>query len=73
MCLDFPAQVIARDADVALVLADGRQRRASTLLLPDARVGEWVYVAAGHIIERIPPREAQHIIDQLTAARGALQ
>lgn len=73
MCLDFPAQVVAREGDDALVLAEGRQRHASTLLLPDVTVGEWVYVAVGHIVDRIPQREAHQIIAELTAARGALK
>ena len=53
MCLDFPGHVTSRDGDVATVDVDGRLRRASTLLMPDVRVGEWVYVAAGTIVDRL--------------------
>ena len=70
MCLDFPALVIARDGDVATVVADGRTRRASTLLLPDIRVGEWVYVAAGTIIDRLPAAAAVQIESELRLAKG---
>lgn len=73
MCLDFPALVVARDGDVAVVLADGRRRRASTLLLPDVAVGDWVHVAVGTIIERLSAADAQEITQQLDQARGAIQ
>jgi hydrogenase assembly chaperone HypC/HupF len=71
MCIDFAAQVVARDGDLAQINSNGRLRRASTLLVPDIRVGEWVYVAAGTIIERLPPEEAQQINQELQTAQGA--
>jgi len=73
MCLDFPAQIISRDAMQAVVEADGRRRRASTLLLPDAAVGDWVYVAAGHIVDRITAAEAAQITRELSVARGDMR
>lgn len=70
MCLDFPGRVVARDADQAIVETEGRQRRASTLLYPDLAVGDWVYVAAGTVIERLDPAVAQQITQELTTAMG---
>ncbi len=64
MCLTAPARVTAIDPDGATVLLGGRERRASTLVVPDVRVGDWVIVAAGTILERIDPLQAA----QLTAA-----
>lgn len=72
MCLDFAAQVVSRDGDVAVIESEGRRRRASTLLMPDVAVGDWVYVAVGTIIERLEPAEAEQINNELRTAQGAL-
>lgn len=64
MCLTAPARVTAVDPEGATVLLGGRERRASTLVVPEVAVGDWVIVAAGTILERIDPLQAA----QLTAA-----
>jgi hydrogenase assembly chaperone HypC/HupF len=64
MCLTAPARVIGLDPEGATVLLGGRERRASTLVVPEVMVGDWVIVAAGTILERIDPLQAA----QLTAA-----
>jgi hydrogenase assembly chaperone HypC/HupF len=61
MCLTSPARVLAVDADGATVLLGGRERRASTLVVPDVRVDDWVIVAAGTILERIDQPEAAEL------------
>ena len=68
MCLAFPGRVTAVDPDGATVDTEGRLRRASTLLHPDVRAGEWVIVAAGTIVRRINDREAQSIRAALRSA-----
>jgi hydrogenase assembly chaperone HypC/HupF len=68
MCLEFPGQVVALDAAVATIDTQGRRRRASTLLMPGLAVGDWVYVAAGTVIERLEPIEARRIRETLLAA-----
>ena len=70
MCLDFCARVVSRDADGVVVDSEGRQRRASTLLLPDVAVGDWVYVAAGTVIERVDPLIAAENNELLRSAQG---
>jgi hydrogenase expression/formation protein HypC len=61
MCVGFPGRVVEVDAVGATVDTEGRRRRASTLFLPDIAVGEWVYVAAGTIVERLEAGEAREI------------
>lgn len=61
MCVGFPGQVTAVDELGATVRTLDRERRASTLLMPDILVGDWVYVAAGTIVERLDPAEAAEI------------
>ena len=71
MCLDFPGLVISRDGDQVVVQMDGRRRSAITLLVPDVDVGEWVYVAAGAVIERLDAASAARVTAELNAAKGA--
>jgi len=80
MCVAFPGQVTEVDADGATVDTEGRRRRASTLLVPDVAVGDWVFVAAGTIVDRLDPEEAQMIratlleaiaLEAVEAAEGA--
>lgn len=68
MCLGFPGRVVDLDAGGAVVDVEGRRRRASTLLVPDVAVGDWVYVTAGTIVDRIDPAEAVAIRSTLLEA-----
>jgi len=70
MCLDFPGLVLSREGDTALVESDGRRWRASTLLFPDLSAGDWVYVTAGTVVDRLDPAEAEHIRTTLLRAKG---
>ena len=69
MCLGFPGLVVSVDATGATVETDGRRRRANTLLAPDLGVGEWVYVSAGTVIERLTPDEAAFISTSIETAQ----
>ena len=69
MCLGVPGLVIAIDPTGATVETDGRRRRANTLLMPDIEVGEWVYVSAGTVIERLDAQEAEDIRIAIDGAR----
>jgi hydrogenase assembly chaperone HypC/HupF len=68
MCLGFPGLVVAVDATGATIETEGRRRRASTLLAPDLAIGEWVFVAAGTVIDRVSPEDAAFIRASLFAA-----
>jgi hydrogenase assembly chaperone HypC/HupF len=68
MCIGFPGVVVGIDESGAVVEAEGRRRRASSLILPEVAVGDWVTVAAGTIVERLDPAEAAEIQDLLHAA-----
>ena len=69
MCLAAPGLIVAIDPSGAIVETDGRRRRANTLILTDLAVGEWVYVAAGTVIERLAPDEAEAIRTTIDSAR----
>jgi len=70
MCLDFPGRVIERTGDSVTVESDGRRRKASTLLYPDLKVGDWVYVAAGTVVEVLDDVSANQITHEIAIARG---
>lgn len=74
MCLGFPGRVVALDEGGAVVDVEGRRRRASTLLVPEVAIGDWVYVAAGAIVDRIDPAEAEAIrsllLEAIVASEG---
>lgn len=61
MCIGFPGIVVSVDESGATVDQEGRRRRASTLLIPDIAPGDHVFVAAGSIVERLDPDEAELI------------
>lgn len=68
MCLTLPGRVTELSEGVAVVELDGRLRKASTLLHPQVAVGDWVIVAAGTIIERLDPAEAEFIRGEIGRA-----
>jgi len=70
MCLAFPGRVVARTGDSVIVESDGRRRKASTLLYPDLLVGDWVYVAAGTVVEVLDDAAANQITHEISIARG---
>ena len=72
MCIALPARVIEIQGAVATVeRGDGRPMRATTLLLPDVRVGDWVVVTSGTIVERLSESDARQLRDALTEAMEA--
>jgi hydrogenase assembly chaperone HypC/HupF len=72
MCLTFPGRVVDIDEDGASVELEGRTRRASTLVVPDVAVGDWVLVGAGTILERLDPSRAEAMAEGAhVALRGA--
>ncbi len=59
MCLAIPGRVAEVGPEWAEVAYGERRRRASTLLMPDIRVGEYVLVSGGMIVDRLSEEEAQ--------------
>ncbi len=70
MCLTYPGLVLSVDGGEAVVRTEGRHRRATTLVVPDIAVGDWVIVAAGTIVSRLDPAEAAAIRGMIEIADG---
>ena len=66
MCLAFPAKVLEIDGDLATVERSGVKRSASLMLLPEAKVGDFVLIHAGFAMQIIDEEELK-IRDALVA------
>ena len=66
MCLAFPAKVLKIDNELATVERAGVKREASLMLLPEAKVGDYVLIHAGFAMQVIDAEELR-IRDALVA------
>jgi hydrogenase expression/formation protein HypC len=55
-------RVIAIDGDLATIAAEGLRQRASIVLVPQARVGDYVLVHAGYAISVMGEDDAQETL-----------
>lgn len=65
MCLAVPAKVIKIDGELAEVELGGLIRKASIMLVPDVRVGDYVLLHAGFAIQKLDEKEAEETIHLL--------
>lgn len=63
MCLAVPAQIIELNGTSATVDMLGTQQRASTRLIPNAKMGDYILVHAGFGIQVIDPAEAAETLE----------
>lgn len=66
MCLAFPAKVLKIEGDLATVERSGVKRSASLMLLPEAKVGDYVLIHAGFAMQVVDEQEVK-IRDALVA------
>jgi hydrogenase expression/formation protein HypC len=62
MCLAVPARVIEINEGVGRVDLAGVVREVSFMLLPDARVGDYVLLHAGYALQKVDEAEAEETI-----------
>ena len=62
MCLAIPAKVKSIDGVDAEVEVGGVRRKASIMLTPEARVGDYVLLHTGYAINVIDEEEAQETL-----------
>jgi hydrogenase expression/formation protein HypC len=70
MCIAYPGRVIELDETGVVVETEGRRRRASVLLVPETKVGDWVVVSTGAVIRVLDPDDAAEITQLLDEATG---
>lgn len=59
MCLAFPAKVVEIKNALATVEHSGVKRSASLMLLPEAKVGDYVLVHAGFAMQVVDEEEVK--------------
>ncbi|MBI5489859.1 MAG: HypC/HybG/HupF family hydrogenase formation chaperone [Deltaproteobacteria bacterium] len=58
MCLAIPGRIARIEGDVGFAEFGGAERRVGLMLVPGARVGDWVLVHAGYAIQTLDEEEA---------------
>ncbi len=59
MCLAFPAKIISIKDSLATVERSGVKRDASLMLLPNAKIGDYVLIHAGFAIQVVDEEETK--------------
>lgn len=59
MCISIPARVISIQAHHAELDVLGSRRQASTLLMPEVKVGDYVLTGLGAIVQILDEDEAE--------------
>lgn len=71
MCLAVPARLVECEGTQAVADLHGNRVQISTMLVPEAAVGDWVLVHAGFAIQRVAEetvRETFAILEDLERA-----
>ncbi|WP_126940886.1 HypC/HybG/HupF family hydrogenase formation chaperone [Veillonella sp. CNR 79/14] len=59
MCLAVPAQLVHINETIGTVELTGVQRECSLLLVPEAKIGDWLLVHAGCAVQIVDEEEAR--------------
>jgi len=70
VCLAIPMRITAIDGPAAVIEAEGLVQQTSLMLVPDARVGDFVLVHAGFAIAVLDNAEAAARLDLFDELAG---
>jgi hydrogenase maturation factor len=71
MCLTAPVRVTAIAPDgTATIVSGAVERTASTLAVPEVRVGDWALLSAGLLVRILPPDVASELAAAVRTAAG---
>jgi len=62
LCLSIPGRIIKIEDETATIDYSGEKRTASTALLKDVTVGDFVIVSAKFVMQKVPEEEAKKTI-----------
>jgi hydrogenase expression/formation protein HypC len=65
MCLAVPMKIIEKKGDAGMAEMGGIKRKVNFMMLPDAKLGEYIIVHAGFAIERLDEKEARQRLQLL--------
>jgi hydrogenase expression/formation protein HypC len=63
MCVAVPSLITALDGSDAIVDVGGISRKASLMLTPDAKIGDYVLIHAGYAISIVDREEAEATLE----------
>ncbi|MBD8976767.1 HypC/HybG/HupF family hydrogenase formation chaperone [Veillonella magna] len=63
MCLAVPAQLVQVNEFVGTIALTGVTRDVNLMLVPEAKVGDWVLVHAGCAVQIVDEEEAKATMD----------
>lgn len=73
MCIAVPGKIISIDElDMATVDFEGTSRFASTDLVPDVQVGDYVLVHAGFVINKLDEEDARGTLELFKEYMGMM-
>ncbi|MDM8523232.1 HypC/HybG/HupF family hydrogenase formation chaperone [Desulfococcaceae bacterium HSG8] len=72
MCLAIPSKIVEIEDSIGTIDVDGVRRKASLLLIEDARIGDYVIVHAGFAIHKIDESVAMESLAILREAASIL-
>lgn len=67
MCLAIPVKITSiEDESTGWVEAGGVRRKVNLLLLPEAKVGDYVLIHAGFAISKVEEKEARELLELIS-------
>jgi len=73
VCLAIPARLFEVEGERGLVELAGVVREVSLMLLPEARVGDYLLIHAGYALQRLDEADAQETLRLLAEVAQAGQ
>jgi len=72
MCLAYPGKIVSIDKQSGEIDFDGFLKKVNLMLLPDAKIGDYVLVHAGFAISKTTEKEAKDTLAALKEVQNAL-
>ncbi len=70
MCLAIPGKVVEIREDKFIIDYNGERREAIMSLIDDLKLGDYVIVRAGFIIDKIPEKKAEEYLELIKNVGG---
>jgi len=65
MCLAIPVKLVSIEENIGWVEIGATRRRVSLILLPDAKIGDYILMHAGFAISKVEEKEVKELFDLL--------
>jgi len=65
MCLAIPVKLISVEENIGWVEIGNTKRKINLMLLPDAKVGDYILMHAGFAISKVEEKEVKELFDLL--------